>query len=202
MLSVLVLKQMTVNPINNYLSKVFARHWEQRHPSVVVAVLAITLPFPEKDNKAPLPVSWDNACVPGRAQTCMQWHGTAFPPALRSSTWMPQIPGALPPFQPVHRILCFHKRRGSQLIGGSAIGIVTPLTSNSTTSQIVSCITKFPCIHHSFKAKPFFFLSMKTWIRFQYVQSMAVMEYSFNYVEHYQLMDDFVKKFVSVHNII
>ena len=28
-----------------------------RHPSVVVAVLAITLTFPERDNKAPLPVS-------------------------------------------------------------------------------------------------------------------------------------------------
>ena len=35
----------------------------------------------------------------------------AFPPALRSSASMPQIPGALPPFQPVHRSLCFHKRR-------------------------------------------------------------------------------------------
>ena len=32
----------------------------------------ITLPFPERDNKAPLAVSWDDACVPGRAQNCMQ----------------------------------------------------------------------------------------------------------------------------------
>jgi len=35
----------------------------------------------------------------------------AFPLALRSSAWMPQIPEALPPFQPVHCSLCFHKQR-------------------------------------------------------------------------------------------
>ena len=57
----LVIKQMVVNPIMNYPSNDLARHLEQHHLSVVVAVLAITLPFPEKDNKAPLPVSWDDA---------------------------------------------------------------------------------------------------------------------------------------------
>ena len=39
-----------------------------------VYILVITLPFPERDNKAPLPVSWDDACVPGRAQNCMKRH--------------------------------------------------------------------------------------------------------------------------------
>ena len=68
----LVLKQMVVNPINNYPSKDLALHFEQRHSLVVVAVLAINLPFPEKDNKAPLPVSLAEVCVPGRAQNCMQ----------------------------------------------------------------------------------------------------------------------------------
>jgi len=53
---------MVANPIKNYPSKDLARHREQRHPSIVVAVLAITLPFPERDN-APLPVSWDYACI-------------------------------------------------------------------------------------------------------------------------------------------
>ena len=36
---------------------------------------------------------------------------TAFPPALRSPAWMPQIPEDLPPFRPVHRSPYFHKRR-------------------------------------------------------------------------------------------
>ena len=35
-------------------------------------------------------------------------------------------------FAPFHRSLCFHKRRWTLLIGGSAIRIVTPLTSNLT----------------------------------------------------------------------
>ena len=37
-----------------------------------LTVLAITLPFPERDNKAPLSVSWDGVCVTNRAQNCMQ----------------------------------------------------------------------------------------------------------------------------------
>jgi len=34
----------------------------------------ITLPIPERDNKAPLIISWDDACIQGRAQNCMQQH--------------------------------------------------------------------------------------------------------------------------------
>uniref|UniRef100_A0A8C4QH53 Ubiquitin carboxyl-terminal hydrolase BAP1 n=1 Tax=Eptatretus burgeri TaxID=7764 RepID=A0A8C4QH53_EPTBU len=35
-----------------------------------VALLSLT-PDPQRDNKAALPVSWDDACVPGRAQNCL-----------------------------------------------------------------------------------------------------------------------------------
>ena len=59
---------------------------------------------------------------------------TAFPPALRSSAWMPQIPGALPHFKRFTAACVSTNEGGPQLIGGSAIGIVTLLTSNSTPS--------------------------------------------------------------------
>ena len=68
----LVLKQMVATPNNNYPSKDLAQHSEQRHPSVVVAVLVITIPFPERDNEVPFPVSWDDASAPNRVQNCMQ----------------------------------------------------------------------------------------------------------------------------------
>ena len=57
---------------------------------------------------------------------------TAFPPALRSSIWIPQIPGALPHLNRFTAACVSKNEGGPQLIGGSAIGIVTPLTSNST----------------------------------------------------------------------
>jgi len=57
---------------------------------------------------------------------------TPFSPALRSSAWMPQIPGALPHFNQLTAACVSTNEGGSQLIGGSAFGIVTPLTSNLT----------------------------------------------------------------------
>ena len=78
---------------------------------VDVAVLVITLPFPERDNKAPLPVSWDDACVPGRAQNCMQRLKCSIPTSLEKFSMDATDPRSFTPFQPVHRSLCFHKRR-------------------------------------------------------------------------------------------
>ena len=56
----------------------------------------------------------------------------AFPPALRSSARMPQIPGALPHFNRFTTACVSSNEGGPQLIGGSAVGNVTPLASNST----------------------------------------------------------------------
>ena len=72
---------------------------------------AITLPFPERDNKAPLPVSWDDACVPGRAQDCMQRHEYSISTSLEKFSMDATDPWSFTPFQLVHRSLCFHKRR-------------------------------------------------------------------------------------------
>ena len=46
-----------------------------------------------------------------RLKTTCNDMNTAFPPALRRSAMMPQIPRALPLFQLGHCSLCFHKRR-------------------------------------------------------------------------------------------
>ena len=91
---------MVANPIKNYPSKDLARH-----SSVVVAALAITLPFPERDNKALFPVSWDDACVPGRAQNCMQRHEYSIFTSLEKFSMDATDPWSLIPFQPVHRSL-------------------------------------------------------------------------------------------------
>ena len=56
----------------------------------------------------------------------------AFPPTLRSSAWMPQIPGALPHFNRFTAAGVSTNEGGPQLIGGTAKGIATPQTSNST----------------------------------------------------------------------
>jgi len=105
----LVLKQMVANPIKNYSSKDLAWRLEQRHPSVVVAVLAITIPFPERDNNASLPVSWDVACVPGRAQNCMQRHEYVST-SLEKFTMDGTDPKSFTTFQLVHRSPCFCRR--------------------------------------------------------------------------------------------
>ena len=96
---------MVVNPIKNYPSKDLARHCEQCHPSVVLAVLAITLPFPERDNKAPLLVNWDYASVPGRAQNCMQRHECSISTSLEKFSMDATDPWSFTPFQPVHHSL-------------------------------------------------------------------------------------------------
>ena len=101
---------MVANPIKNYPSKDFARHCKQRHPSVVVAVLAITLTFPERD-KAPLTVSWDDACVPGRAQNCMPQHEYSIFTSLEKFSVDATEHRSFTSFQPVQRSLCFHKKR-------------------------------------------------------------------------------------------
>ena len=54
------------------------------------------------------------------------------PPHLRSLAWMPQIPGALPHFKRFTAACVSTNEGGSKLIGGSTIGIVRLLTSNST----------------------------------------------------------------------
>ena len=61
---------------------------------------------------------------------------TTFPPALKSSAWMPQIPGALHHFNRFTAACVSTNEDGSQVIGGSAIGIVTSLTFNSTAGWI------------------------------------------------------------------
>ena len=76
-------------------------------PSVVVAVLVITLPFPERANRAPLPVSWDDACVPGRAQNCMQLHECSIYMSLKKFTDQ----RSFTPFLVVHCSLLFHKQK-------------------------------------------------------------------------------------------
>ena len=80
-------------------------------PSVDVVVLVITLPFPERDNKAPLPFSWDDACVPGRAQNCTQRHEYSISTSLEKISMDATDPWSFTPFQQVNRSLCFHKRR-------------------------------------------------------------------------------------------
>ena len=83
----------------------------------------ITLPFPARDNKVPLPVSWNDACAPEHRTACNDM-STAILPALTSSAWMPQITGALPPLNWFTAACVSTNEGGSQLIGGSAIGIV------------------------------------------------------------------------------
>ena len=102
---------MVVNPINNYPSEEFGQHLEQRHSLLVVAVLVITLPFPERDSKASLPVSWDDACVPGRAQNCMQRHEYSISTSLEKFNMDATDPRSFTPLNLVYHILCFHKRR-------------------------------------------------------------------------------------------
>ena len=129
------------NPINNYPSKDLTQHREQRNLSVVVAGLVITLPLPERDIKAPLPISWDDACVPEEHGTPCNDMSRAFPPVLGSSAWMPRIPGALPHFSRFTAVCVSTNESFLQLLGGSAIGKVTLLTSNSTAdgSALYSC---------------------------------------------------------------
>ena len=59
-------------------------------------------------------------------RTAFNDKSTAVPPILRSSAWMPQIPGALPHFNRFTASCVSTNKAGLQLIGGSAIGIVTP----------------------------------------------------------------------------
>ena len=80
-------------------------------PSVDSAVLAITLPFPERDNKAPLLVSVDDACVPGKAQNCMQRHKYSISTSLEKFSMDATDPSGFTPFHLVYRSLCFHKQR-------------------------------------------------------------------------------------------
>ena len=92
----LILKQMVANPIKNYPNKDLAQQFEQPHPTAAVAVLAITLPFPERDN---MPLFQSVEIKPvflAEHRTACNDMSTAFPPAMRSSAWMPQIPGAHP----------------------------------------------------------------------------------------------------------
>ena len=63
------------------------------------------------DNKALLPVSWADACVPGRAQNCMQQHEYSISTSLEKLSMDATNPRSFTPFQPVHRNLCFHKLR-------------------------------------------------------------------------------------------
>jgi len=91
----------------------------------------ITILYPERDKKAPLPVSWVMPVFQRENRTACNDISTAFPPALRSSPWMPQIIGALPHFNRFTAAHVSTHEGGSQLIGGSAIGIITPLTSTS-----------------------------------------------------------------------
>ena len=59
-------------------------------------------------------------------RTACNHMSTAFPPSLRSSTWMPQIPGALPHFNRFTAVCVSTNKGGSQLIRRSAKGTVTP----------------------------------------------------------------------------
>lgn len=52
--------------------KELALHREERQGSVVVAVRALTLSFPERLHRAPSPVSRDLADAPSRANDCKQ----------------------------------------------------------------------------------------------------------------------------------
>jgi len=65
-------------------------------------------------------------------RTACNYRNTAFPPALRSSAWMPRIPGASPHFNRFTAACVSTNEGGPQLIGGSTVRTVTPLTSNST----------------------------------------------------------------------
>ena len=98
----LVLKQVVANPVKNYLSKDLARHCEQSHPSVVVTVLVITLPFAERDNKTILLVSWEDAYVPRRSQNCMQPHEYSISPSFEKFSMDATDPRSFTPFHPVH----------------------------------------------------------------------------------------------------
>ena len=113
----------------------FAQHWEQRHPSIVAAVLAITLPFPVRDNKAPLPFNWEDACVPGRAQNCMQRDEYSISTSLEKFSMDVTDPWSFTHFNWFTTACVSTSEGGPQLIGGSATGIVTPLTSNSTAGD-------------------------------------------------------------------
>jgi len=72
---------------------------------VVVAILAITLPFPERDNKVCLSVSCDDAYVPGRTQNCIQQHEYSISTSFEKFSMDATDARSCNPFQLVHHSL-------------------------------------------------------------------------------------------------
>ena len=62
-----------------------------------------------KGQQDSLPVSWNDTCVPGRAQNCMQRQEYSNSTSLEKFSMDATDRRSFIPFQPVHRSLCFQK---------------------------------------------------------------------------------------------
>ena len=117
---------MVLNPIKNYLSKDLDGTESSVTPRLFLQSWRSPFPF-QRDKKAPLTISWDDACVPGRAQNCMQRHEYSISISLEKFSMHATDPRSFTPISTGSPQPVFPQREGGlQLIGGSAIGIVTP----------------------------------------------------------------------------
>ncbi|KAG2466238.1 GBRB3 protein, partial [Polypterus senegalus] len=65
-------KQMIMDPIEDHPSKDLTWNQEQCFLSIVATAQAITLPFPDWDNKFNFPVIWDDAHLSNGRKNCLQ----------------------------------------------------------------------------------------------------------------------------------
>ncbi|KAG2460270.1 STXA protein, partial [Polypterus senegalus] len=113
-------EQVIADPIEDDPSKDLTWHREQCYPPVVAAIQAMTLPFPDRDDKSHFPIGWDDDCLPNGSKDCLQCQEDSLTTSLEKFTLDTTDPCSLPYHQLVHHLCNLSETGGSQLIGGSA----------------------------------------------------------------------------------
>ena len=104
----LVLKQMVATPYQKLSEQRPCLALRAASPLGSCCSLGDHPSLSREDNKAPLPISWDDACVPGRAQNCIRRHEYSISTSFEKFSMDATDPRSFTTFQPVHRSLCFH----------------------------------------------------------------------------------------------
>ncbi|KAG2458220.1 COL12 protein, partial [Polypterus senegalus] len=79
-------EQVIMDPIEDDPSKVLTQQRKQCYPPVVATIQAITLPFPDCDDKSRFPVSWDDTSLPNGSKDCLQCQEDSITTSLEKFT--------------------------------------------------------------------------------------------------------------------
>lgn len=151
MLRLLVGKLMILHPVENNLIKGFNRNWEKSKSPVVVAFVAITFIFSEKDNQSLFQSGSMMPLLKNEQMICHKNKTSAILPFWTISIWMPQTPSTFLSFNYFTVMHTSSSNRGLQLTGRSITSAEFIMIFRRILSLITLCNTfkvQCPVDHH------------------------------------------------------